>query len=126
MLIGAAPTLNGAIMRNFCKIWSVAATLAAAFLSVALIALPARAQQSSQDLEVLKVQPNLYMIAGAGGNIGVQLGPAGVILVDTGTAAMSDKVLAAVKRLSDKPIRYIVDTSAEPDHVGGNAKLSKA
>jgi len=66
------------------------------------------------------------MIAGAGGNIGVQLGPAGVVLVDTGTVAMSDKVLAAVKRLSDKPIRYIVDTSAEPDHVGGNAKLSKA
>ncbi len=83
-------------------------------------------QPNAEDLEVLQVQPNVYMIAGAGGNIGVQLGPAGIILVDTGAAGMSDKVLAALKKLSGKPIRYIFNTSADADHVGGNAALSKA
>ena len=111
-------------MWNFRKTCRAAALIAIAGCG-ALALLPARAQQSSQDLEVLKVQPNFYMIAGAGGNIGVQLGPAGIILVDTGSAGMSDKVLAALKTLSDKPIRYIFDTSADADHVGGNAALSK-
>ncbi|PYS14196.1 MAG: hypothetical protein DMG17_17260 [Acidobacteria bacterium] len=83
-------------------------------------------QPNSRDLEVLQVQPNFYMIAGAGGNIGVQLGPAGIVLVDTGSAGTSDKVLAAIKKISDKPIRYIIDTSADPDHVGGNSALSRA
>jgi cyclase len=91
-----------------------------------LTVLPARAQQGSEDLEVVEVQPNFYMLAGAGGNIAAQVGPAGIILVDTGSAGMSGKVLATLKKLSDKPIRYIFDTNADPDHVGGNATLSKA
>ncbi len=105
-------------MRNFWNTWQAAVLLAIACGT-------AQAQQSGQELDVLKVQPNFYMIAGAGGNIGVQLGPAGIILVDTGSAGMSDKVLAALKKLSDKPIRYIFDTSADADHVGGNGALSK-
>src|SRR5581483_7776097 len=87
---------------------------------------PARAQQASQDIEMLEVQPNFYMIAGAGSNIGVQVGPAGILLVDTGSSAMSDQVLAALKKLSPKPIRYIFDTCADPEHAGANAALSKA
>ncbi len=83
-------------------------------------------QNSGEDLEVLQVRSNFYMIAGAGGNIGVQIGPIGAILVNAGSEQMSDKVLAAVKRLTSLPIRYIIDTSADPDFVGGNAKLSKA
>jgi cyclase len=113
-------------MRKFWKTWKAAALLAIAACGGTFTALPAEAQQSSQDLDVLEVQPNFYMIAGAGGNIGVQLGAAGIILVDTGSAGMSDKILAALKKLSDKPIRYIFDTNADPDHVGGNAALSKA
>ena len=66
------------------------------------------------------------MIAGAGGNIAVQVGPIGAVLVNTGTEAMSDKVLAAVGKLTSQPIRYIINTSADADFVGGNAKLSKA
>jgi cyclase len=102
--------------------------LAVAVLAGLFAVLPGHAQQlqpSSEDLDVVQVRPNFYMIAGAGSNIAVQIGPAGVILVDTGSAQMSDKVLAAVKRLSSLPIRYIVDTSADADHVGGNT-LSKA
>jgi glyoxylase-like metal-dependent hydrolase (beta-lactamase superfamily II) len=84
------------------------------------------AQQTSVDLDVVQVRPDFYMIAGAGGNVAVQLGPAGVVLVDSGSAQMADTVLAAVKRLTDRPIRYVINTSADPDHVGGNDKLSKA
>ncbi len=87
-----------------------------------------RAQQlpdSGEDIEVLPVRPNFYMIAGAGGNIAVQVGPIGVILVNAGSEQMSGKVLATVKKLSNLPIRYIISTSADPDFVGGNAKLSQ-
>jgi glyoxylase-like metal-dependent hydrolase (beta-lactamase superfamily II) len=83
-------------------------------------------QVSGEDLEVLQVRPNVYMIAGAGGNIAVQIGPLGAILVNAGSEQMSDKVLAAVKSLTSLPIRYIIDTSMDADFVGGNAKLSKA
>jgi cyclase len=90
-------------------------------------ALLAQASQPSDgDLDVVQVRPDFYMIAGAGGNIAAQVGPAGVILVDTGSAQMSDKVLAAVRRLTSQPIRYVVNTSADADHAGGNDRLSKA
>jgi cyclase len=92
-----------------------------------------RAQQGQQtsttdasDLEVLQLRPNFFMIAGAGGNIGVQVGDDGVVVVDAGTAARADAVVAAIKKLTSRPIRYIIDTSADPDHVGGNEALSKA
>ena len=66
------------------------------------------------------------MIAGAGGNIGVQIGSDGVVLVDAGTASASTQVLAALRKITDLPIRYIINTSADADHVGGNGNLSKA
>jgi glyoxylase-like metal-dependent hydrolase (beta-lactamase superfamily II) len=83
-------------------------------------------QNQTGDLEVLQVVPNFYMIGGAGGNIGVQIGLDGVVLVNAGAANMSDKVIAAVKTLTSQPIRYIIDTSADPDNVGGNAAVAKA
>ena len=85
----------------------------------------ARAEQSSDELDVVRVRPNFYMIAGAGGNIAVQTGPEGVVLVDAGTGESSDRVLAAIHRLTDQPIRYILNTSADADHVGGNGRVSK-
>ena len=83
-------------------------------------------QQGSGALDVVQVRPDFYMIAGAGGNVAAQIGPAGVVLVDTGSAQMADAVLAAVKRLTDRPIRYVINTSADADHVGGNDRLSMA
>ena len=77
-------------------------------------------------LEVLQVRPNFYMIAGAGGNIGVQVGEDGAVVVDSGSAANVDAVLAEIKKLTSEPIRYVIDTSADGDHVGGNEKLSLA
>ena len=74
----------------------------------------------------MQLRPNFYVIGGAGGNIVMQTGPEGVILVDSGSTGMSDKVLATIRRLTPLPIRYIINTSMDADHVGGNEKLSKA
>jgi cyclase len=86
----------------------------------------ATAVGQGQALEVLQVRPNFYMIAGAGGNIGVQVGEDGVVVVDSGSAAAADAVLAEIRKLTSEPIRYVIDTSADGDHVGGNEKMSQA
>ncbi len=81
---------------------------------------------SKDEVHLLKVQGNIYMLVGAGGNITLQVGDEGVLLVDTGLAPMSDKVLAAIRGLTDKPIRYIINTHFHADHTGGNATIAKA
>ena len=83
-------------------------------------------QQTSDPLDVVQLRPNFYVIAGAGGNIVVQLGPEGVILVDSGSTEKADLVLAAIRRLTPLPIRYIINTGMDADHVGGNEKLARA
>ncbi len=80
----------------------------------------------SNSLEILEVRPSFFVIAGAGANIGVQVGEDGVVAVDAGSAADAPGVLAAIKRISPKPIRYVIDTGPDTDHVGGNEALSKA
>jgi cyclase len=98
--------------------------IAAAALITAsgLVAQPA----PGTNLEVLQVRPNFYMIAGAGGNIGFQVGVDGVVVVDSGSASSADAVVAAIKKVTTQPIRYVINTSADLDHVGGNAALAKA
>ena len=66
------------------------------------------------------------MIAGAGANIGVQVGDDGVVVVDAGATARASDVVAAIKKISPKPIRYVINTGPDSDHVGGNDVLSKA
>jgi glyoxylase-like metal-dependent hydrolase (beta-lactamase superfamily II) len=80
----------------------------------------------ASEIEVVQLRPSIYVIGGAGGNIVVQIGPEGVILVDSGSTAMADEVLAAIAKLTPLPIRYIINTSMDADHVGGNEVLSKA
>jgi glyoxylase-like metal-dependent hydrolase (beta-lactamase superfamily II) len=75
---------------------------------------------------VLPVQGNVYVLAAAGGNTTVQIGSEGPLLVDTQPAAMSARVLEAVRGLSERPIRHIVLTSAGDQQAGGAANLSKA
>ena len=77
------------------------------------------------EVHVLHVQGNVYMLVGAGGNITVQIGDDGVLLVDTSYEQMSQKVVAAIRTLSNKPIRYIINTHVHEDHIGGNAPIAK-
>jgi len=116
-------------MRN----WSTPTgrIIAAAVLLGAGIA----AAQQNSDVHILPVRKNIYMLVGAGGNITVSAGPDGALLVDSGNAPMTDKVLAAVHQLGlqlsvngapPKPIQFIINTSVDPDHTGGNAAIAKS
>ena len=82
--------------------------------------------QSGGTIRVTKVRPNIYMLTGAGSNITVMPFDLGAVVVDTGIAAMADKVLETITQLSPKRIADIINTSATPDHVGGNGKLHDA
>jgi glyoxylase-like metal-dependent hydrolase (beta-lactamase superfamily II) len=78
------------------------------------------------DFETIQVRPNVYAIFGGGANVTVLLGEEGVILIDSGAADMADAMLAAVKAISPRPIRMIINTSADADHVGANETLAGA
>jgi len=85
-----------------------------------------RAERTVDGIETYHVQGNVYMLVGAGANVAVQTGADGVLVVDTGGAAKRAAVLAAIRRLSTGPIRWIVNTSADADHTGGNETISQA
>jgi len=74
---------------------------------------------------MMHVQGNVWMLVGAGGNMTVQIGDEGVLLVDTGRLGGTDDVLKAIRTVTDKPIRIIVNTSVDADHIGGNEPLAK-
>jgi cyclase len=78
------------------------------------------------ELQMLHVQGNVHLLVGAGANITLQVGDEGILVVDTGLARLSDQVLAAIRRLSEKPIRVVINTHVHPDHVGGNEPIAKA
>ena len=110
----------------------VAATLAAAAASAVVGAQQAQTPPALPNFDAVtvrsfRVQDNVYMLAGAGGNVTVQIGNDGVLVVDTQFAQMADKLLAEIARLSgNKPIRYVIDTHVHPDHVGGNERFRRA
>jgi cyclase len=131
--------------------------LAAILLTAPLLAQQNPARTQTNDIEILPVHGRIYMLVGAGANITLSIGKDGVLIVDSGTAEMSDKVLAAINQFQrqlqiaeppvdlrwgaetrgtlqnslnpfgrPKPVRYIINTSADPDHVGGNERLARA
>ena len=81
---------------------------------------------AAAEVHTLKVQGNVYMIVGPGGNTAVQVGDSGALVVDTQYEEVSDKIIAEIRKLTSKPIRYVINTSADADHTGGNAKISRA
>jgi glyoxylase-like metal-dependent hydrolase (beta-lactamase superfamily II) len=98
-------------------------------LCVAVLAVaPAAAQQDFSDVEIVttKVADGIYMLEGRGGNIGVSVGDDGVFLIDDQYAPLTDKIVAAVATLSDRPIRFVLNTHWHGDHTGGNENLGDA
>ena len=78
------------------------------------------------EIQTLKVRDNIYMLVGQGGNITVQTGNDGILIIDTQYAELSGRILTAIRELSDGPIRHIINTHHHGDHVGGNANLKAA
>jgi len=87
---------------------------------------PAIPTSNDGQVHVLPVRGRVYMLVGAGGNITVQAGDEGVLIVDAGAASMSDKVLAAIRTISRGPLRYIINTDEREEFTGGNEKLAAA
>jgi cyclase len=77
----------------------------------------------SQEVHVFPVQGNVSMIIGPGGNTTVQVGKEGIVVVDTQTSAAAPQVMAAIRTLSDRPIIWVINTSVDADHMGGNEAL---
>lgn len=97
-------------------------------LTVTMLAgfsVPVLAQRDYSGVEVTAhhVSGNYYYLEGAGGNIGVSVGDDGVIMIDDQFAPLTDKILAAIRTLSDGPIRFVINTHVHPDHTGGNENL---
>ena len=104
-------------------------TLVAALAVAGAIGVATRVHTQSPapaDIHSFHVQGNVWLLVGAGGNVAVQTGDDGVLVVDTGLAQNADALIAAIKKLSDKPIRWIINTHFHPDHTGGNEAVSKA
>jgi cyclase len=80
---------------------------------------------SKVQMKVTKVAGNVYMLQGAGGNIGASVGDDGIVIVDDQYAPLADKIQAALKGITDKPVRFIINTHYHPDHTGGNAYFQK-
>jgi glyoxylase-like metal-dependent hydrolase (beta-lactamase superfamily II) len=90
---------------------------------VSLVSACTFAQQdfSKVEIKVQKVAGSVYMLEGAGGNIGVSVGDDGIVVVDDQYAPMAEKIAAALKGISDKPVRFVINTHYHGDHTGGNA-----
>ena len=129
-----APGIGRGVERHWCDNLNrvVAETKSALWtLSVVTLAGAAWAQPGTPpnfdnvELHLFPVQGNVYMMVGAGGNMTVQVGSDGVLLVDTMFEPLAQRIAAEIKKISPLPIRYIIDTHVHPDHIGGNAALAK-
>jgi cyclase len=109
-------------IRNFVEMLAIAAVL--------LISPATRAQDqdfSKVQMKVTKVSGNIYMLEGAGGNIAASVGEDGIVIVDDEFAPLAEKIGAALKNLgiTDKPVRFVINTHYHGDHTGGNANFAK-
>src|ERR1700747_2528930 len=107
--------------------------LACALLAAALCCCRAAAQEKTPEwskvqIKVTKVAGNIYMLEGEGGNIAASVGEDGIVIVDDQFAPLADKIQAALKNLgiTDKPVRFVINTHYHGDHTGGNVPFSTA
>src|SRR6202047_459179 len=103
----------------------------ACLLLAALCCCRAAAQEKTPDwstvqIKVTKVSGNIYMLEGEGGNIAASVGEDGIVIVDDEFAPLADKIQAALKNLkiTDKPVRFVINTHYHGDHTGGNPNFA--
>lgn len=104
--------------------------LALGSLPFALLAVGAALAQGQQDFSAVEIKThrvsgNFYYLEGQGGNVGVLVGDDGVLMIDDQFAPLSEKLLTAIRALSNKPIRLLVNTHVHGDHTGGNENFGK-
>src|SRR5438105_15561667 len=112
--------MNSEVQRQKAKVKFRTFLLPFAFCFLPLVL---RAQA---DIRVTKVREHFFMLTGAGGNVAALVFNEGITLVDTGRTDTSEKLLAAIRSFSLRPIRYIINTSVDPDHTGGNERIGSA
>ena len=109
----------------FVAAWSLSAVITGAQAPAGQKPAPAPAQDFSKvEIRVTKLASNFYTLVGAGGTIGALVGPDGVFMVDSQFAPLTDRIVAAIRQISDRPIRFLVNTHLHGDHTGGNANLA--
>src|SRR5690349_9221492 len=100
--------------------------LACSLLVAGAVRLGAQQPDFSQvQIKTTKVASNFYTLEGQGGTIGVLSGPDGVFMVDAQFAPLSDKIVAAIKQISDGRIKFLVNTHVHGDHTGGNENIGR-
>ncbi len=105
------------------------AGLSLGLIALAVVATSASAQQapdfSKVEIKTTRLAPDFYTLEGRGGTISVLTGPDGVLLVDSQFAPLTERLAAAIRKISDKPIRFLVDTHLHGDHTGGNENFAR-
>ena len=95
-------------------------------LGITLLTLTLTAQNREITVKSHKVSDNIYMLTGSGGNIGISIGEDGVFMIDDQFAPLTQKILAEIKTLTDKPVKFLINTHWHGDHTGGNENMNKA
>ena len=105
----------------------ICAAAGAAAFAIVSIAARGQAQQdfSKVEIKTTKLASNFYTLEGSGGTIGVLAGPDGILMVDGEFAPLTDKIVAAIRKISNAPIRYMINTHVHGDHTGGNENFAK-
>jgi len=96
--------------------------------AIVMASAPALAQNDFSDVEIktANVAKGVYMLQGAGGNIGLSVGEDGAFLIDDQFAPLNEKILAAIAAVTDKPVEFVLNTHYHGDHTGGNEPLGKS
>ena len=109
--------ISGAMLAT---LFLMAVSANAQGMGAAPAAAPAPVDYSKVQIKTTKLSGNLYALVGMGGTTGALVGPDGVLLVDTQFAPLTDKIVAAVRQISNSPIRFVLNTHFHSDHIGGN------
>src|SRR5262249_28604100 len=110
--------------------WEYPSAMKLRFFQISLAILTTTVFAAEQDfskveIKATKVAGSVYMLQGAGGNIGVSAGDDGIVIVDDQFAPLASKIREALKGISDKPLKFVINTHFHGDHTGGNAEFSK-